>query len=439
MKKFCLQALLLSALLLCPVSASAAATAFTMEQAVAQAMKANPGVESKLLMLESARMNMGVAASYFLPRVSLVATTNRIKNYAEVQTYNSDNLSSKNWSQGWRASLSLFAGFAHLNNLQKSRLNAESEKARHQQARLELGANVQLQFLQLLKYREDLKSARESVRRIETQLQAAEAFVKVGMAPYVNVLQNQTELSSAQQQVIRVQNDIRNAEVQLNAYLGLSPTDDVRYTGRLNDYASTVAYSEEEALKAALRQRPDLIMAQKSVEIARKDMHMAMGRYLPSVDATYDNMSVSKDYDDKRYDGYTRNYWAAGLQFNWEVFSGGGTTFETLAERKRAQALQKEYEDAMSGARTEVIRALLDIRAARELITASRKGVEAARESYAMANKRYMTNTGTITELLDAQHKLTQAETDASQALTEFQGARARFFYYIGRENPGLR
>ncbi|MDO5483567.1 MAG: TolC family protein [Desulfovibrionaceae bacterium] len=427
------------AALLTALPLAAQARTFNMAQAVEQAMQANPGVESKLLMLESAKMNMGVAQSRFWPRLSLVASTSRIENYGKVETYNSDNLTSDNWSKGLRASWSLFAGFAHLNTLQKSRLNAEVEKARHQLSRLELAANVQLQFLQLLKSREDLKSAREAVSRIETQLKAAEAFVKVGMAPYVNVLQNETELSRARQEVIRVENDIRNAEVQLNKYLGFPPEQPTRYVGKLTDFSSRIDYSEEEALKLALRQRPDLIMAQKSVEVARKDMHVAMGRYLPSVDATYDNMSVSKDYDDKRYNGYTRDYWAAGLQFNWEIFSGGETTFSTLAERKRAQALQKDYEDAMSGARTEVIRSLLDIRAARELIAASRKGVEAARESYEMANKRYMTSIGTITELLDAQLRLTEAENDASQAQMEFQSSRAKFFYYIGRENPGLK
>ena len=148
---------------------------FTMERAVAQAMQANPGVEAKLLMMEQAKMNVGVAQSYFWPRVSLVAGTSRVENYEEVQTYNSDNLTSSNWNKGLRASLSLFAGFAHLNNLQKSRIAVEVEKARHQQARLELGSNVQLQFLQLLKCREDLKSAQEAVARIETQLKAAEA------------------------------------------------------------------------------------------------------------------------------------------------------------------------------------------------------------------------------------------------------------------------
>ncbi len=65
--------------------------------------------------------------------------------------------------------------------------------------------------------------------------------MREGHGPYLNVLQNQTELASAQQRLIRVENDIRNAEVQLNRYLGLAPQPRKRSTtrGNLRDYALT--------------------------------------------------------------------------------------------------------------------------------------------------------------------------------------------------------
>ena len=106
---------------------------------------------------------------------------------------------------------------------------------------------------------------------------------------------------------------------------------------------------------------------------------------------------------------------------------------------ERARALQKDYEDAMAGARTDVIKAMLDMDAARELITTTRYGVDSARENYAMSQKRYMTNIGTITDLVDAQVRLTEAERDASRALADYHSARARFYFNIGQENPGLR
>ena len=323
--------------------------------------------------------------------------------------------------------------------MQKSLLQVDVEDARHRQARLELITNVQLQFLALLQARENLSTAEESVRRIQKQLEASEAFVRVDMAPYANVLQNRVELSRAQQEVIRCRNDIRNAEVQLNRYLGFPPNERVTYAGRLKDFDGTVTYTEEQAIKTALYSRPDLIVAQKSVAVAFKDVHIAMGEFLPRVDASYDDMRYSRDFDDRRYNDYTRNYWAAGINFTWDVFSGGSAVFNTLAERNRAKALQKDFEDAMAGARTDVIRAMLDMDAAKELITTTRYGVDSARENYAMSQKRYMTNIGTITDLVDAQVRLTEAERDASQALADYHSARARFYFNIGRENPGLK
>lgn len=272
---------ILLAVFVCLYSGNVRAASFTMEQAVSRALDVNPTIQSKLLVLEQARMNVGVAQSYFWPRVSIVASYNELQNRSEIQTYSSDDLSSKSWSQGWRLTLSLFAGFAHLNNVQKSLLQVDVEKARHRQARLELITNVQLQFLALLQAREDLATAEESVKRIRKQLEASEAFVRVDMAPYANVLQNRVELSRAQQEVIRCKNDIRNAEVQLNRYLGFSPHERITYAGRLQDFHGVVSYTEEQAIKTALYSRPDLIVAQKSVAVAYKDTHIAMGNSPP--------------------------------------------------------------------------------------------------------------------------------------------------------------
>lgn len=415
---------------------TARAATFTMAGAVRQALTANPGLQAKEHLLEQARLNIGVARSAFLPRLSLVSSYDRLKNSGKVGM--SDELSSRSRSHGLHASLSLFAGFTHLNGLLKAKLSADMEAARHLQAQLELVAHVQLQFLQLLKAREDLKTAEESVRRLREQLKAAQAFVDVGMAPYLNVLQNETELARAGQRVIRARNEIRNAEVQLDRYLGLPPGTKTVYSGRLRDFSGKARYNEEEAVKTALYRRPDLIMAQKTVAIAFKDVDIRSGDYLPRVDATYNAMRFHRDYEDRLYRDYSRSYWAVGLSVSWEFFSGGATTYGLLGDRQKARALQKDYEDAVSNARTEVIRALLDIGAARELVAASRKGVTAARESYAMADKRYQTHSGSMTELLDAQQRLTEAENEVSQAIAEYHSARARFFYYIGRQNPNL-
>jgi len=434
-------ALRLCAVLLCClalVPEPAAAVSFTLEQAVERAVQANPRMESGRLMLEHARLNTGAAQSVFWPRAALVGNASRVENLEEVQTYNSDNLTGETSSVGLRVSLSLFAGFAHLNRLQRARLTAEAEEARLRHTRLQLAVNVQLQFIELLRRRDDLNTAREAEKRLQTQLRAAEAFVREGLAPRLNVLQNRTELARARQEIIRARNEVRNAEVLLNAMLGFKPDLPVIYKGDLKALPDAVEADEQQALDAAARNRPDLLLARKSVDAARKDMYAAAGRFLPTVDAVFERMRARRDYESRQYNDYTRDYWSAGLSFSWELFSGGETAFTTLAERKRMQALFKDYEDALSNARTEVVRALLDIAAGRERLAAARFGLDSAGEAYAVADKRYRTRTGTITELLDAQLGLTRADNDMVAALAEFHAARARFFYAVGRENFAL-
>lgn len=421
------------------------AVVYNLKQAVTRALEANPNMEAKQLAVDRSKMDVGVAQSYFWPTLTWSKNRNKLHNTGDVGT--SEDYSNTSYGSGFRGALSLFAGFSHVANLQKAMLSVNVEEARQSLARLELIGNVQLQFLQLLKSREDMKTVQDSKKRIVTQLKAAQAFVKVGMAPYLNVLQNEVELSKVNQQEIRAANMIRNAEVMLNRYLGYTEKDKVSYQGDLKDFNGMLEYDEEEAIKTSLRYRPDLIIAQKSVAVALKQSQITAGRFLPQVSLNYDTTDYSKYYPDPNvniYTGaktsrdYSREYWNIGLNFSWELFSGGGTTFAFLGDRKAAASMRKSYEDTMAAARADVIRALLDIQAARELIATSRKGVEAATESYAMANKRYMTNIGTITELLDAQSRLTEAEAGYSQALTEYQASRSRFFYNIGKENIGL-
>lgn len=410
---------------------------FTIGQAVEQALKANPGVEAKMRALEKARMDVGVAQSYFWPRVSLVASTNELRNNGDVASL--DDVSSHTDSYGLRLTLNLFSGYSHLNNLERSRIEVEIAQARHKQAELELCANVQIQFLQLLKARRDMATVEDSIKRLEKQLQAAQAFVRVGMAPYLNVLQNEVELSQARQEKIRTSNFIRSYEVQLNQYLGFEPSESIQYIGMLEDFPRTVEYGEAEAIRRAVSSRPDLLIAQKSVESARAKLRTTAGRLLPQVDLTFDNMRFRRDYKEPRYKDYSRGYSSVGVNMNWPLFEGGQTAFTYAGDRKQMQSLEKEYENSRASARTDVIKAMMDILAAEELLATARKGVTAAEEGYAMATKRYNTNVGTITELLNAQSQLTQAEAGVSRALTEYQSARVRYYFFMGTENKDLQ
>ena len=418
-------------------TANTFARGYTLDAAITQALQANPSIEEKVRALESARMEVGVAQSYFWPRVSLVANKNKLKNSGAIGS--TDELSNTSTSKGLRATLSLFAGFSHLNNLQRTMIEKDIAELRCLHAELELISNVQIQFFNLLQARRDLRYVKGSIRRITTQLDAAQSFFDVGMAPYVNVLQNKVELSQAQEQLINTQNTIRICKIQLNNFLGFSPEEKINYNGQLEDYPRKMDYEENEALNLAVKHRPDVLIARKSVEAAEKTVLSTAGEALPQVDLTSDVMSSNRDYADNHYTDYDRQYWSIGVNFTWTFFEGGKTAFGVARDKKRVSGLSAAYRNTLASAKTDVLKALMDIQAAREVYATAKDGLKAAEENYAMASNRYNTNIGTITELIDAQTRLTEAEVRISKSLADFQIARVKLFFNIGLKNPSLR
>lgn len=409
---------------------------YTLEEAVSRGLEANPQLDARLKVLEGAQFSVGAARGYFLPTVSFVTTSSKLTNSGEVGS--SDDLSRGNLSHGIRATQSIFSGFAIVNNYEKAKLSVILRESQHRQAGLDLIKSIQFEFLQLLKARKDMETVRASMSRIETQLAAAKAFVRVGMAPYLNVLQNEVEYARVKQDEIVARNAVRNHEVALNKFLGFDAEAKVNYVGDLYGYSGVIELREEDALREAFANRPDIEAANSNIQIAMKQYHIDIAKYLPKVSLQYDNMVASTDYKDDKYKDYDRQYWALSLNVNWELFDGLTTTYTALADKKQVEALKREYENVVAEVRAEVIKSFLQVEATSDLIKAAKVALDAASESYAMANKRYQTGTGTITDLLDAQFKLTRAEADVNQALANFHAARSSLFYNLGRENRGL-
>lgn len=418
------------AILLFPKSASS--LTYNIQSAVSRALKANPTIEEKLHALEAAKMNIGVAQSYFWPRVSLVTGRNILHNYGGVG--NTDQLSSEDYSYGLRLSWNLFSGFTHLNNVQMSMIQKDIAELTKKQAEIELAANVKGQFFGYLQAKRNLRLAKESIKRVETQLKAAEAMSSEDLVPYVNVLQNRVDLAQAQEMLISSQNALETARLMLNRYLDHAPSEMVEYKGELEDFPLNYKVDQKESVDLAMKRRPEVLIAQKSMDAARKSMYAAAGQALPQVDLNYDTMHNQHDYDSSRYRNYDRDYWGVGVNLSWTFFEGGKTVFGTMAEKKRGDSLYAAYRNTLEGAKTDVLRAIMDLESARKVYDTAKSGIAAATETYAQTRERYDSGIGAITDLLDAQTKLTTAEVTLSRAMADYQTAYCRYQYFIGGE-----
>jgi outer membrane protein len=340
----------------------------------------------------------------------------------------------------WRVYLTqnVFAGFATLADYQKAALKEESARAGINQARLELIRIVQENFFIYLKARQDVVSARDALERLRSQLASSQAFYDVGVSPRIDVLQAEVDVSTAETALLVAENAVETQKARLNTLLLLPLEADVNYTGELGfiPFSRTL----ETCLAEAYAKRPDLLMAEKAVQIAEKDVLRAKSGFYPQVSlytgwGTVGNNALAAGSPNGRS---RYNEWTVGLTAEWPLFEWGKTHFETRQAIHEQSRIRAEAENLRQEVSFLVKSRILAMGEAARRIKVAQKAVEQAAEAYRMADARYRQQVGTMTDVLDAQAKLSLAEASLAGSRADYAIALSSLYAAIGEENPAL-
>jgi len=406
---------------------------FDLERCVRRALDKNPTMTAIRAQLKGAGYGTNAAMGDFGPSVT---GSYGWTHYDRKSTYGDKH---SDWASSLSVTQPVFHGFALLAAYQKAELSEESTEASLSNVELTLIQNVQSNFLSLLKARMDVKSAEDSVARLESQLQVNSAFYDVGLRPRSEVLDAEVDLASARQDLLTARNNVSTQEAQLNTLLNIPIETQVEYVGELN--VIPFSLNLKECLGRAYASRPDLVIGQKSVEIAEKDATISQSRFYPSVDGTWDYVNRGTDPDLGGGGAYSHRYseyWTAGVSASMSLFESGSDYFTAKQASQTVKQMQAELENTRLNAGFEVKRALLDIQEAADRIDVAEKSVVAAEEAYRMAVARYQAQVGTNTEVLDAQERLTSSEAQLSQAMADYGTAISALYVAMGEKNHGL-
>ncbi|GAB6060730.1 hypothetical protein JCM31598_38470 [Desulfonatronum parangueonense] len=335
-----------------------------------------------------------------------------------------------------RVSQPVFTGFTITNTYLRTRLSREIVEAELEAVKLEVARDIRQAFLNVLWAMEDLRSLEASITRLENQLDSAQAFYRLGMKPYLGVLQAEVDLSEARQERIQVDNVVRVQTARLLTLMGLSMDTPIEIVGRLESFQADFELSLRDCFAEARANRPDLFIAHKAVEVAEKDVHLAWGRFSPTASVDFSYNIQDRKYRDQevapRFDLNDRQYWTLGLNVNMNLFEGGRSRAMVMRARHELFRIREEMLFQEMNAAYDVEAAYHLLHEARQRIDSTIKIREAAQEAYDMALVRYRTEIGTHGELLDAQERLTRSETSSNQARAQYNRARAQLYFAMG-------
>lgn len=414
-------------LALCQSAFAGETVELNLDDAMQRAFQTNPTVSIAQYELDSARASYNAARQSRGVSISANHTTQR-GGYDDaheaapgIWTKGIGN----NHANSLTASLPIFTGGKLSGTIKQAKANYQYNEVGVQRTYNEMRSTVTNGYFTMLQADNMQKLSAESVTRLEDHLKNVQAQYDVGVVAKVDVLRSQVELANAKQTLIQAENSYQVAEANMNKIVGLPMDTNLKLDNLLvyNAYDKNM----DDCLAYAAEHRPELMQAKYGVDAAKGALMVARSGHMPQVAA-----SATQQWSDSNWPGDEDGKWGVGVNVSLNVFDTGVTLSKIHGAEADLKKAQETYRDTVDSVNLDVRSNYLGLREAEKRISTTKLAVEQADEDYRIAQLRYMSGVGTNTDVLDAQVALTQAKTNYTQALYDYNTSKTALETSIG-------
>jgi outer membrane protein len=411
-----------------------------LDQAINIALKEHPAIKQSRETMGAARYGIGVSRAAYLPQVSFVSnyyygnafsstsrkpltaatggTISSVSNATDVTHY---------YFYQFQATQLLYDFGKTPGLIKESRATFGQSEQDFAGSRQQVALDARTGYFGYLAAQRALKVQEETVRQNQALLKQAQGFYKVGLKAKIDVTKAEANLYDAEAGLIKAKNGVDLSRVTLMTALGLKTWP---FT-QVDDVLEVKAQPKSlEALKAQAQQRrPELVKNRHQQDYNAAAVKVAQAGYFPvfTSNAAYGWQSVDRPFANQP------SNWYVGAAMTFPLFEGLSTSYAVAQNKAQLRATLENYEVLRQNVTKEVDQAYLDVKSGWELIRASKKALEAARENLRLAWGRYQAGVGTIIEVTDAQVQFSQADLKFVQALYDYRVFEAKLDKAIGK------
>jgi outer membrane protein len=339
--------------------------------------------------------------------------------------------------QSWQAdvvvSQAIYAGGAIRSSIKASAEQLEAARLSVAAAVNDTLLTVRERFYGVLLSREIIRVREEALVVLEGELARARQRQQIGAGSDFDLLRAEVAAANARPPLIRARNDYRTAQDLLRIALGAPSGSDAEETDLdVQGHLALPAWQPALAdmIVGANEKRPELRAQERIVDAAQYAVDAARAGNRPQVGVFAGYGIQKKSYVSSLHD--TVNGWSAGVQTSWSIFDGRETAGRVQQARSRVQQARLGAEELRLEIDVEVRRAHSSLVEATELLSASEKVVEQARESLRISQARLEAGSATQLDVLAAQSALTEASFNLARAEHDHAVAIARLRRAIG-------
>ena len=449
-RKFLLTGVMLSTFFFMPETTSAETRSLNIDEAIQLALENNRLIEQREEDRDAARWNLSAIRRSSGLKLSWSSNSNRIggryyhrlrasryeiygmspeeRDYNGIsdissiaplyQSENSNNLS---------LSMPLYTGGRLEGQRKSARYGLNSADLNLEDAKQQVKWQTAQAYYRALQYRDNINVQQEAINLLNEHLRTVQIQFEVGTVAMADVLATNVQLANSQQSLNTAQGNYENALAELNNIIGLPADTDIVLNSE-QDY-STYTTSEADCLKYALEHRPDGISAVYAVKQAEASVSATKSGFRPSVSAVVQGyMSGEGAFKAD----HTREQWAAGINLSWDIFDNKVTSAQVQQAKAQQRKAESQARQQLEQIRLEIREAYTNLKIAEKNIAVTFGAVKQAEEQYLIAKVRYEEGVDTNLTVMDAQEKLTEARTNYTTALYNFNTSKAQLEKAMG-------
>jgi len=394
-----------------PASLRAQAGPLEMEECIALALEANPGLQSIRAALDATRADLTVARSSRYPSLGLSASA------ARYETAGSGALDRH--SVGLVLHQTLYEGGRIRAQVDAAEAVLEVGEEELASAQADLVLAVRQAWFSVAQGQRLVVSAREGLERSRLNLEYAEARLEAGLGTRPDVLRARVDVSAAELELTRARNVLERARAALNILLGRSPAIPLEIREEPAAVSLPPLPSWEELREAALDAREEVRAARARTARQEAEVRFSRGSFFPSISA---QGQVSRGAMASRSPSES---WSLEMGLSLPLFQGFARRGDLRARQALLESARFQESAVSQAVEGEVWEALLAEKESTRRLENARALFQAAEENLEAAQESYRQGLGSMIALVDARTAFTGAQQTLIQAEYDRRVARA--------------
>src|SRR6266446_4900600 len=287
--------------------------------------------------------------------------------------------------------------------------------------------NVKQSYYGILQSESALESVRDEVKSYRELDRVTGEFVLQQVVLKSDHLQVQTRLARAEYEALDLTNRLSTQKEQLNKLLGRDLLTD--FSVSLVAEATMIVDDISASRRRALEQRPELSEARLRIEQAKLDKRLKKSEYIPDVIVGFTSLSL------RNFDAVVpRSIASVGVVMSWEIFDWGRKKRQLAEKSKTIEQAENAFKETEDQILIEVGDKFRRLQQTQQALRVARLSQDAEREALRITQSRYRFEAALLTEVLQSQATLADANNQYQQALLSFWTAKAELEKAIGED-----